>query len=362
MKPRHQSILLILLLSLPLGVFAQARYQFDTYAGGVDGFRDGDRKTALLRSPEGIATDATGNLYITEYKSSIVRKITTDGRVSLLAGQPMKTGYADGNGRNALFNRPHGLAVDKAGTVYVCDMKNHLIRSISPGGRVGTVAGKAGRSGRADGLKENARFNQPEGIVVSSTGELFVVDTYNFTVRKITRDGLVTTLAGAGGVAGYADGRGSSVRFNKPIGIAIDSRDNLYITDADYDGKSAGNCLIRKIDLQGNVTTLGGVAGKAGHNDGPLKTARFNRPVGIAVAPDGTLFVADTEADLVRRIDTNGIVSTIAGQYLVEKAEDGVGAAAAFFDPQSIVVAPNGDIFMTDTLNNRIVAGREMPH
>ena len=325
----------------------------------MDGFRDGERKTALLRSPEGIAVDAAGNLYITEYKSSIVRKITTDGRVSLLAGQPMKTGYADGNGRTALFNRPHGLAVDKAGTVYVCDMKNHLIRSISPGGRVGTVAGKAGLPGTADGLKENARFNQPEGIVVSSAGDLFVVDTYNFTVRKITRNGLVTTLAGTGGVAGYADGHGHNVRFNKPIGIAIDSRDNLYITDANYDGKPAGNCLIRKIDPQGNVTTLGGMAGKAGHKDGPLKIARFNRPVGIAVAPDGTLLVADTEADLVRMIDTDGIVSTIGGQYLVEKAEDGVGAAAAFFDPQAIVVAPNGDIFMTDTLNNRIVVGRK---
>ena len=351
----------LLLLGALSGAFGQSpTYRFATYAGSVDGFRDGDRKTALLRSPEGIATDATGNLYITEYKSSIVRKITTDGRVSLLAGQPMKTGYADGRGRNALFNRPHGLAVDKAGTVYVCDMKNHLIRSISPGGHVGTVAGKAGLSGRADGLKENARFNQPEGIVVGSTGDLFVVDTYNFTVRKITRNGLVTTLAGAGGVAGYADGRGSSVRFNKPIGIAIDSPDNLYITDADYDGKLAGNCLIRKIDPRGNVTTLGGVPGQAGHTDGPLKTARFNRPVGVAAAPDGTLFVADTEADLIRMIDTRGLVLTLGGQYLVEKAQDGVAAEAAFFDPQSIVVSPTtGDIFFTDTLNNRIVVGRK---
>lgn len=277
MKPRHYFVPLVLLLWVSVQAVAQIRYRFETYVGSVDGFFDGDRKSALLRSPEGIAADAVGNLYITEYKSSLVRKITPGGRVSLLAGKPNKTGSANGMGQKARFNRPHGLAVDKAGTVYVCDMKNHLIRSVSPGGNVGTVAGKTGVAGTADGQKDKARFNQPEGIVVDSQGSLFVVDTYNFTVRKIDRAGRVTTVAGLGCTSGYADGRGSRVRFNKPIGIAIDSRDNLYITDADYDGEQPGNCLIREIDSQGNVTTLGGIPGESGHTDGPLKSARFNR-------------------------------------------------------------------------------------
>ncbi|MBO0936653.1 hypothetical protein J2I47_08870 [Fibrella sp. HMF5335] len=350
----------MLLLWASWHAVAQVRYRFDTYAGSVDGFRDGDRKTALLRSPEGIAADDAGTLYITEYKSSIVRKIDKNGTVSLLAGQPMTTGYADGPGNQALFNRPHGLTVDKVGTVYVCDMKNHLIRTISPDGRVGTLAGKAGVSGTADGVSDQARFNQPEGVAVNSRGEVFVTDTYNYTIRKIDPHGRVTTLAGLGGVKGYANGRGRRARFNKPIGIAIDKADNLYVTDADYDGKPSGNCVIRKIDPRGNVTTLGGIPGRAGHRDGPIGEALFNRPAGVAVAADGTVFVADTEADLIRQISPAGAVTTLGGQYLIEKAQDGVGSAAAFFDPQSLVVLPTGTLFITDTLNNRIVVGRKL--
>ena len=198
MKPRL-SLLLILLLWASWQAVAQVRYRLDTYAGSADGFRDGDRKTALLRSPEGIAANDAGNLYITEYMSSIVRKIDKNGTVSLLAGQPMTTGYADGPGHQALFNRPHGLTVDKAGMVYVCDMKNHLIRTISPDGRVGTLAGKAGITGTADGASAQARFNQPEGVAINSRGDVFVTDTYNYTIRKIDPQGRVTTLAGLDG-------------------------------------------------------------------------------------------------------------------------------------------------------------------
>ena len=360
MQPRHYTILPILLLWVSWQAVAQVRYRFDTYAGSVDGFRDGDRKTALLRSPEGIAADDSGNLYITEYKSSIVRRINKNGTVSLLAGQPMTTGYADGPGNQSLFNRPHGLAVDNAGTVYVCDMKNHLIRTISPDGRVGTLTGKAGVSGTADGVKGQARFNQPEGVAVNNRGEVFVTDTYNYTIRKIDRQGRVTTLAGLGGRKGYADGRGRWARFNKPIGIAIDRADNLYVTDADYDGKPNGNCVIRKVDQRGNVTTVGGKPGLAGHKDGPVSEALFNRPAGIAVATDGSIFVADTEADLIRQISPTGVVTTLGGQYLLEKVQDGVGSDAAFFDPQSLVVLPTGVLFITDTLNNRIVVGRPL--
>jgi sugar lactone lactonase YvrE len=341
-------------------LFSQTQYKFETYAGDKDGYQDGDRKTALLRSPEGIAIDTKGNLYITEYRSSIVRKIDTNGIVSILAGQVMKTGFADGKNNEALFDRPHGLAVDKEGTVYVCDMKNHLIRAISPAGIVRTVAGKAGVSGTADGVKEAARFQQPEGVAVNSKGELYVVDTYNFTVRKIDKKGRVTTVAGVGGVAGYADGKGKKALFNKPIGLAIDENDDIYIVDADYDGENSGNCVIRKIDKKGRVTTFCGVQGKPGHKDGTLKEAQFNRPVGIAISKEGIIYIADTEADLIRQIDKNGMVTTLGGQYLIEKAQDGIGNEAAFFDPQSLIVSPTGDIFITDTLNNKIVVGRKV--
>jgi serine/threonine protein kinase, bacterial len=338
----------------------QDRYKFETYAGSVDGFVDGNRTKALFRSPEGITMDNKGNLYITEYLSSIIRKIDSKGKVSILAGQPLKTGFAEGKLDQSLINRPHGIAADNKGNVFFCDMKNHLIRKIDNHGIVSTVAGEKGKSGIKDGVGKNAQFSQPEGVVVDSKGNLFIADTYNFTLRKIDKNGKVTTFAGRGGKAGYADGKGKEALFNMPIGIGIDKKDNLLVVDAIYDSTLQGNSLIRKIDPMGNVTTFAGIQGKNGHKDGKLREAIFNKPVGISVANDGTIFVADTEADLIRKIDTKGNVTTIGGQYLIEKSQDGIGNKAAFADPQSIVVASNGDIFISDTFNNKIIVGRKI--
>jgi serine/threonine protein kinase, bacterial len=338
----------------------QSAYKFETYAGSIDGFVDGNRNKALFRTPEGITADDKGNLYITEYRSSIIRKIDFKGNVSILAGQPLKTGYADGKASESLIDRPHGIAVDKEGNVFFCDMKNHLIRKIDSKGFISTIAGKQGKAGIKDGVGKNAQFNKPEGIVVDSKGNIFVADTYNFTVRKIDKKGNVSTFAGIGGKEGYADGNGKEALFNMPIGIAIDKKDNLFVVDAIYDSEKKGNSVIRKIDSKGNVMTFAGVQGKNGHKDGTLREAIFHKPVGITVSNDGTIFVADTEADLIRMIDTKGNVSTIGGQYLIEKSQDGVGNKAAFSDPQSIAVAPNGDIFITDTFNNKIVKGTKI--
>ncbi len=352
--------ILFLILLFHLKIIGQAKYKFETYAGSVDGFLDDDREKALFRSPEGITADENGNLYITEYRSSIIRKIDKNGKVSILAGQPLKTGFADGDAKKSLIDRPHGIAANKLGDVFFCDMKNHLIRRVDYKGNLSTVAGQKGVSGIIDGTGKNAQFNQPEGIVIDSKGNLFIADTYNFTIRKIDKNGKVTTFAGVGGKEGYADGNGKVALFNMPIGIAIDNVDNLYVLDAIYDSSKQGNSLIRKIDSKGNVTTFAGVHGKDGHKDGNLKLALFNKPVGISVAKDGTIFVADTEADLIRMIDKKGNVTTIGGQYLIEKSQDGIGYKAAFSDPQSLVVAPNGDIFIADTFNNRIVRGRKI--
>jgi streptogramin lyase len=350
------SILYCILL-FQIKIKSQIKYKFETYAGSVDGFLDGDRKKALFRSPEGITADDYGNLYITEYRSSIIRKVDSKGNVSILAGQPLKTGYADGKASESLIDRPHGIAVDKTGNVFFCDMKNHLIRKIDSQGVISTVAGEKGKSGIKDGLEKNAQFNQPEGIVIDSKGNLFIADTYNFTIRKIDKSGFVTTFAGTGNQKGYLDGNGKKALFNMPIGIAIDKSDNLFVVDAIYDSSEQGNSVIRKIDPKGNVTTFAGVKGKNGHQDGKLQEAIFNKPVGITVGNDGSIFVADTEADLIRMIDIKGNVTTIGGQYLIEKSQDGIGNKAAFSDPQSLVVTSNGTIFIADTFNNRIVKG-----
>ena len=145
--------------------------------------------------------------------------------------------------------------------------------------------------------------------------------------------------------------------FNKPLGIAIDGKDNIYVADSDYDGTKGGNCLIRKISPNGIVSTLAGTPSKPGHADGKIGTSQFNRPVGITVTSDGEIFIADTEADLIRRIDKRGRVSTIGGGYLDEKFADGTGPNARFADPQSIAVDRDGNLYIADTFNHRIRKG-----
>ena len=184
-------------------------YRFETISGADEGHRNEDAKKSLFRAPEGIAVDSRGNLFITEYRSSIVRKISSDGNVSVLAGKDMETGNLNGTGSEARFNRPHGLVVVGDSVIYVCDMKTHTIRKVNYNGEVTTYAGIMDKLGATDGFKTQATFNQPEAIAVNSKGELFVADSYNFTIRKITVNGQVTTFAGLAGKAGYADGEGS---------------------------------------------------------------------------------------------------------------------------------------------------------
>jgi sugar lactone lactonase YvrE len=336
------------------------KYRFEVYAGSEAGFKDAKGKEAQMHSPEGIAIDKEGNIYTTEYRTSIIRKIDKNSNVSLLAGQPMKIGFADGKATEALIDRPHGIELDKEGNVYFCDMKNNLIRKIDKNGMVSTFAGTVGKSGNVDGKALESQFYQSEDLAFDSKGNMYVADSYNFTIRKIDKNGIVSTFAGKAGVGGYADGKGKEAMFNKPLGIAIDKKDNIYIADADYDGKNPGNCLIRKIDLGGNVSTFAGVPMTEGNKDGDIKKATLHRPVGIDVDAKGNIYIADTEGDVIRIIDKKGNIQTIGGQYLQEKSKEGIGKKAAFFDPQALVVAPNGDIFITDTHNSKIIVGRKI--
>lgn len=331
-------------------------YRFETLAGSAEGFANGNGKESLFRAPEGITVDSKGNVFTTEYWTTVVRKISPDGAVSVLAGKGNEPGNVNGKGGEARFNKPHGLVVVGDSAVYVCDMKSNTIRKVTYDGVVTTFAGILGQAGVADGFRTSATFNQPEAIAVNSKGELFVADTYNFTVRKIGLNGKVTTLAGLAGKAGYSDGIGSQALFNRPNGIAIDGNDTIYVTDSDYDG-AGGNCLVRKITPGGKVSTIAGIPSKPGNADGKPGISQFDRPVGITVTSDGIVFVADTEADLIRKIDKLGNVSTIGGKYLDETFADGAGQDARFADPQAIVVDKDGNLYIADTYNNRIRKG-----
>ena len=215
------------------------------------------------------------------------------------------------------------MAVDAAGNVYVADTGNDTIRKITPAGVVTTLAGTAGQAGSADGTGTAARFNEPDGVAVDAAGNVYVADTNNDTIRKITPAGVVTTLAGTAGQAGSADGTGAAAQFNAPEGVAVDGAGNVYVADT-------GNDTIRKITPAGVVTTLAGTAGQVGSADGTGSAARFNDPDGVAVDGAGNVYVADTINDTIREITPAGVVTTLAGSPGQYGSADGTGAAAQF--------------------------------
>lgn len=281
-------------------------YTFATLAGTADfvGFKDATGSEALFYNPNGIAVDKSGNVYVADTNNLRIRKITGGGVVTTLAGDG--PGSADGTGDSAEFEAPIGIAVDVLGNVYVSDYTACTIRMITSGGVVTTLAGSPGSKGSSDGTGSAARFNGPIGVAVDSSGNVYVADANNYTIRKIAPGGVVTTLAGSAGSAAFADGTGSAARFDNPCGIAVDSTGNIYVSDAE-DG------TIRKITSGGVVTTLAGSPGALGSADGTGSAARFNGPYGASVDSAGNVYVADLDNSLIRKITPAGVVTTLAG-------------------------------------------------
>jgi sugar lactone lactonase YvrE len=211
-------------------------------AGSINGGTsvDGTGAAASFHSPRGIAIDSAGNLYVTEHDNHVIRKITPDGVVTTLAGTAGQSGSADGTGPAARFNSPQSIAVAASGNIYVTDMDNHTIRKITPAGVVTTFAGAAGQFGSTDGAGSAARFYNPYSIAAGPDGSLYVSDTNNMTVRKITSAGVVTTIAGTAGQLGSVNGVGAAARFENALGIAVDSGGVVYLTEHD-------NVTVRKI-------------------------------------------------------------------------------------------------------------------
>lgn len=223
------------------------------------GHRDGPGVDSLFYNPEGIAMDAKGSLFVADGANCVIRKITPDGRVCTFAGSPGRPSSADGKGSEAGFHGPQGIALDAQGTFYVTDTFSHTVRKMTPDGIVSTLAGKPGEKGTADGKGEEARFNQPAGIALDVNGNVFVADHKNHSIRKISPAGEVTTFAGsasdshfANGKAVFVDGKGTESRFYSPTGLAFDASGFLYVTDID-------NGSIRKISPDGVVSTLTGL-------------------------------------------------------------------------------------------------------
>lgn len=306
---------------------------------GDPGSVDGTGAAARFNTPAGVAVDGAGNIYVADRFNSTIRKITAAGVVTTLAGTAGAYGSADDTGAAARFNIPAGVAVDSAGNVYVADGNNFTIRKITAVGVVTTLAGTARIEGSMDGTGAAARFTFPTGLAVDSTGNLYVAEQFSCTIRKITVAGVVTTLAGAAGMAGSADGTGAAARFNAPFAVAVDSADNVYVADF-------GNSTIRKITAAGVVTTLAGTPGAAASADGTGADARFSAPSGVAVDSAGNAYVADYGDSTIRRVTPTGITTTVAGT--AGMAGIVLGTTPRFAVPRSLAISGDS-IVIADT-------------
>ena len=306
-----------------------------TLAGsGVSGRADGTGTAAQFSDPIFVATDARGNAYVGDVDGYTVRKITAAGVVTTIAGTG-SPGNTNGPAATASFSSPRGIALDAAGNIFVTDTANKVVRKITPDGVVSTLAG-SGAIGKADGMGTAASFSQQiVGVATDSAGNVYVGDTGNNSVRKITPAGLVSTLAG-NGVAAAVDGVGTAASLDSPRSLAVDALGNVFLTSL-----GASNNLIRKITPDGVVTTL----------KLTLSTAYVNfNAAGIAVDAAGNLYATDQVNHRVNMIDKNGVVTTIAGIGTAGKL-DGPGLSAKFNAPIGIAIDSSGNLLIGEPGN-----------
>jgi len=335
-------------------------FDFVTIAGtaGIYGTADGTNAVAQFYNPQAVAVGANGSLYVVDSFGNTVRKIARVGAnwvVTTIAGNPAESGTNDGINSNAQFNAPGGIAVGTSGKLYVADTDNFTIRQITPVGTnwvVTTIAGDAEVNGSIDGTNGNAQFWNPSGITVDAAGNVYVADTDNRAIRKLTPVGtnwVVTTIAGTAGIgnAGFADGTNGAAQFGSPQSIAVDNFTNLYVAD------TGNNCIRRIVPIGTNwvVTTIAGTSDSPGDSDGTNLDAQLYAPEGIAVDTNDNLYVADTQNVEIRKISpvgTNWVTTTLAGLVGIPGTTDGSGTNALFLYPTGIAVDASGHVFVSD--------------
>lgn len=330
-----------------------------TFAGNdTPASQDGKGTVATFNSPDGIATDAQGNVYVADTGGDVIRKIAPDGTVKTLAGQADE-GYQDGPAGQALLLLPEAVAVGPDGSVYIADSGNNRIRKMDPTGNVTTVAG-TGTAGFADGPALTAEFDDPTDVALDASGKIYVADRANQRIRVIDTMGIVSTLAGnpsadamGNPMGDFANGPTTAAKFNRPRGLAVAPDGTVYVADS-------FNHRIRRIGTDGQVTTVSG-SDTQGFQNGAASTALFSYPQKIALDAQGNIYVSDLGNDLIRKISTDGIVTTVAGApqidqdgFIVRDFRDGPALDARFNLPEGLQVDKSGNIYLADRGNNRI--------
>lgn len=340
-----------LALATPLGA-QPATYSIRTLAGTTRLPGDGERATsAILWSPRGVSVDGAGNLYVADTGNARIRKVAPSGTITSIAGR--RPGFDGDNGpaAEALLSYPSKAILGPNGDVYIADAANNRIRAISPSGVITTFAGAgAAGFGGDNGAAATARLSFPGDIAVSSNGDVFIADTNNMRVRRITPRGIITTVAGTG-IYGFQgdDGAATSAALAGPRGIALDESGNLYIADT-------LNHRIRKVSAEGVITTIAGgnAAGFSGEGTA-AQLARLNLPTAVAVDRRGNVYVADSGNHRIRRISAAGVITTVAGGGINGFRGDGGPASVALLNaPQSLALDVEENLYVADTGNHRI--------
>jgi sugar lactone lactonase YvrE len=340
------------------GLITLARVISTVAGNGTAGYSgDGGAATSgKLNSPFGVAVDRAGNLYIAEFRNSVVRKVDTNGIITTVAGNGT-AGYSGDGGpaTSANLNEPYAVAVDLAGNLYIADTLNERIRKVDTNGIITTVAGNGSYGYSGDGgPATSAPLGFADGVAVDSAGNLYFTDNYEGLVRKVDTNGIITTFAGSGS-SGYSGdgGPATSALLSAPEAVAVDNSGNLYIADT-------GNSRIRKVNSNGIITTLAG-NGTPGYSgdEGQAILAELSHPYGVGVDSAGNVYIGDSQNQVVRKVDTVGIIMTVAGDgsggFVGGYGGDGGPATSAQLSiPYAVALDSAGNLYIADSNNNRI--------
>ncbi len=358
-------ILVALLLSFSIVYSSQAQV-ISTVAGpGNKIYNTNDSSFEILNAitnPNGLAVDDTGNLYIGEYYDAgelfgSVFKFKPDRKLNTAGGSVTHGGSVNLLPRSKRISYPHGIFVDPAGNIFVAEYSNHIIRKITPGGNVITIAGTGVQGFSGDGGNATAaRLSLPNGVAVDNAGNFFFADEVNHVIRKVTPGGIISTFAGTGEDGYRGDGGPArQAKLNRPYGVATDNAGNVYFADT-Y------NNVIRKVSRDGTISTVAG-DGREGYvgNGTPATEARLSKPAGIATDDLGNIYVADEGNNVVRKISVNGIITTVAGNGGKGSRGDGGSAVAAqLSSPRDVAIDHNGDLYIAD-FGNHVIRRVKMP-
>ena len=349
-----QGLFTLVTLNLCFTVKAQSPvyttpYTISTIAGSAlsgSGYYDASGSSAIFNQPYGIAVDSSGNLFVADSGNYVIRKITPAGLVTTIAGQAGNSSSTDGTGISATFGTIKGITIDSSGNLYVTDSSNNTVRKITVNTwNVTTLVAST------SGLKS------PTGITVDSSGNLYVSDSGNYVIRKISSSGSISTLAGTVGKSGISDGIATTATFAYPAGIAVDSSGNVYVCD--YNAST-----IREISPSGTVSTIGGFPGAPGFLDGALLStaSQFAGPYALAIDTAGNLYITDQSSlSVIRKITSpthsSPTVSSLAGQIGIASRWDGTGASANFNNAHGLAIDTSGNLYVADTVNNTIRKG-----